>query len=785
MGDLIFNCVGGTAGQPIPLQTVTLQLSTPITGKIVGSGNVSEALLMIDDPFPSFNAVGIFNGIPAGHADGQLACLASNDTNCAIVSPGSGFGSAGPYNGSSGYYNVFQGVQTGGETITWTGVPIDAPGTAFTRIIRITNIRGNASSLGLTSGFANINATVAFGGQNGSGLIGTAVPGFNSVTVSGAGASTQCAPPTTSISVAIQEGFAYDFKPQSYGQVLAATAGTYTGPSAAGSDQNEPGAGYNTESAFRPDPGIGGSSFVDPSGVVGLATQGTQLQLTISGIGAGVGVSVPSYVYFAGAYGQGSPVGVAALTGQSAPAVYTSDGTQGVTGSPGPNVALTVTGSSATAIYEIYYADPSVMETATVPVAVSYAPGLAATGTSTVTVSYAPLSANPNASSSDPIPRFTQTETPQTLLTIGACANPPSITSLSPAAGVDGSSVPVTFTGANFASGATISVSNPAITVSNVSVVSDTQITATFNIGANATPAAANVTVTTAAGTSAAATFTNSSAQPTLTLMTPTSIAAGSTVNVTLYGNNFGPSDSITVNNSAVTVSNVVLVSSTEITATFTVAANASAGTATVAVSVAGGLSAEFTFAITAAPPAIIFISPNSASVGSTVPVTITGNNFVPGSTVTAGAGVTVSNVIAVSATEITATFTIAANAPAGPVAIVVGTSAGNSNQAVFTISGPPPPITLSTASLAFSYVPGDPSPSAQSFGVLSAGGTAIYSVSISTVSGGNWLSAATATGATPGNVMVSVQNLATLSAGSYQGTVTVQPQDLSMPAQR
>jgi hypothetical protein len=84
----------------------------------------------------------------------------------------------------------------------------------------------------------------------------------------------------------------------------------------------------------------------------------------------------------------------------------------------------------------------------------------------------------------------------------------PTLTSVSPTSGVQGAAVPVTLTGTNFVAGATVAVSNPGITVGSVTVVSATQITATFTIAANAAPGAANVTVTTSAGTSAQVVFT-------------------------------------------------------------------------------------------------------------------------------------------------------------------------------------------------------------------------------------------------------------------------------------
>src|SRR5262249_49367378 len=51
--------------------------------------------------------------------------------------------------------NVFQAIQTPSNSVTFLGVPIDPPGTSGSRIVRITNVRGNANALGV----AGANAT--------------------------------------------------------------------------------------------------------------------------------------------------------------------------------------------------------------------------------------------------------------------------------------------------------------------------------------------------------------------------------------------------------------------------------------------------------------------------------------------------------------------------------------------------------------------------------------------------------------------------------------------------
>jgi hypothetical protein len=79
---------------------------------------------------------------------------------------------------------------------------------------------------------------------------------------------------------------------------------------------------------------------------------------------------------------------------------------------------------------------------------------------------------------------------------------PPNVTisSVAPTQGTPGAAVPVTITGTGFAAGATVSLSGTGITVSNVSVGSATQLTATLTIASGTALGARDVTVTTAGG---------------------------------------------------------------------------------------------------------------------------------------------------------------------------------------------------------------------------------------------------------------------------------------------
>ncbi len=267
----------------------------------------------------------------------------------------------------------------------------------------------------------------------------------------------------------------------------------------------------------------------------------------------------------------------------------------------------------------------------------------------------------------------------------------PVLSSVAPNSGAQGGTVNVTLTGSNFIAGSTVAVSGTGVTPGAVTVVSATQMTATFAIAAAATTGGHNVTVTSASGTSGPVTFNVSGTPPTLTSVAPNSGVQGTSVNVTLTGTNFVTGATVAVNGSGVTASNVSVVSPTQITATLAVAANASVGARNVTVSTASGSSGSAVFTVTAGAtsPTLASVAPNSGAPGTSVNVTLTGTNFVAGATVgVSGTGVTASSVTVVSATQITATLNIGASAAAGAYNLTVTTGAGTSGAVPFTVTG-------------------------------------------------------------------------------------------------
>ena len=443
VGDLILNCTGGTftpAGQNIPQSNIQIFLNTNITSRSY-AGGLSEAILTIDEPFPSAGETPTpaTAGAATGSATTQLGCQAVNSANCAIISLGSGVGAGGSYSGAAGHYNVFQGMQNGPSQVVWLGVPIDAPGSAGTRVIRITNVRANACQLGVSSTLiptaismfiavngsqqVTINApqqTVAFIQP---GLIATNKTGgyvqcvnINGTTLSSSAALGQGG----TLAVTATEGFASSFKVRNYAQLFA--AGTTTAPYGTASNapglQNVLGYPYNTESGYvSTTPGISPNGAA--TGSIGLADTGTEIAFTVSNVGAGVSVYAPPYVQLFPSTG-GAATGLAVLVGSG----FAIPAAGGVLPAATP-VAVTVTAGTAAVTYEVVYSNPNVIESMSLAITVAAlsntGQNLPATGASQVAISFAPVSTVQTTSTTDPIPRFCSTAAPKTFFSIAAC----------------------------------------------------------------------------------------------------------------------------------------------------------------------------------------------------------------------------------------------------------------------------------------------------------------------------------------------------------------------------
>ncbi len=280
----------------------------------------------------------------------------------------------------------------------------------------------------------------------------------------------------------------------------------------------------------------------------------------------------------------------------------------------------------------------------------------------------------------------------------------PSISSLNPSGGTAGSTVPVVIAGANFSTPASVGVSGTGVTATGVSVNSSNQLTVSLSIASGATAGARGLTVTTSAGTSSPASFTvNAGAPPSpvVSSISPNSGTAGSTVNVTIAGSNFASGATVIAGGTGVTVSNVTVVSPTQISATLAMAASAPTGGGAVSVSTAGKISNPVTFTVNAAtgtPPTLSSLSPAAGTVGTNLDVNINGTNFSAGATVAiSGSGVSVSSVSVASVSQIKAVFTVSPSAAAGTYNVTVTTAGGTTASFPFRVTPAASAPTLSS----------------------------------------------------------------------------------------
>ncbi len=183
-----------------------------------------------------------------------------------------------------------------------------------------------------------------------------------------------------------------------------------------------------------------------------------------------------------------------------------------------------------------------------------------------------------------------------------------------------------------------------------------------------------------------------------------------------------------------------------------------------------GGLS--FSLTAGASPAQRSFPISNHSATPQAVQVSATGGSFL---TVSGGGTVPAFGQLAVTVTVDPSR--LGPGTYTGAIAIS-GTGSSLSVPVVVTVTGSQPLLSLSQSGLFFRTTSGGPAPPQQSFSVSNAGvGTLSFAVSTSTVSGGSWLSATPANGASTSSVSppVTVQvNPAGLAAGTYYGQVTV-----------
>jgi hypothetical protein len=457
MGDLVLDCTGGSPtppGQQVPPVNIAVNLDVPVTSRVTANLNsveFLESLLIVDEPNSAANPLrGMLN---CGRTEAPDTTQAGAGV-CTITGSGA-FGAQNTYNGTTGHPNVYQGrsfVLLTGQTnqVLFAGIPIDPPGTVCAatnpsgdlttfvtgtchRIIRITNIRGDATSKSVGAGNSNTTTTITASVQinPASGLpvdipdhsVARILPGLSVLpAITAKNDFIQCnallGQNPNGINYTFQEGFENAFKPQSLTQVLLngaakpsyAVNATVNVTQGINNNQNVPGAVYDTESGYTnsldrthgdvpTNPQTGGPPTGGPACALcvaftntgsanamgieqsGIASQGTRLALIFTGIPNGTAITAPNVV---------SLVNVISSTVTGFAVLITNTTASGFSGTPAAATGSTPANGGSTvvaggtvpilsnaagpyylAVYEVFFANPNALEKVVIPLTVN------------------------------------------------------------------------------------------------------------------------------------------------------------------------------------------------------------------------------------------------------------------------------------------------------------------------------------------------------------------------------------------------------------------------------
>jgi uncharacterized protein (TIGR03437 family) len=367
ISDIVIRCTGGTPappGEPVPLVNISLNLNTgpntanlDITTPVVpfaGFNNTTGAVLLIDEPPP----------------DKQVLCGSPLYPFSANTIPRIR-GSCGDQPGG----NTFFALTSQSTALLWPAVPVLPPGTPGVRLLRITNVRANASQVSVPAGrrtavsanlqfipvdpsgsappVTNNNQTVAFV-QPGLTFSVREPATYGRQTGLAQCPGTSPSPPST-FGMRFVEGFATAFKPR-FGENAVGNALPPPPP-----DRTE--TGYYV---LNPSPDRFPVS-------IGPADSGTRLTARFNNIPAGGRV-------FVSLSGLPESTASARLIG----------GTQSSVVNNIPHSEVPVVNNNGLAIWEIERADPNFTDTLVVSAYATYSPG-SALGTASVTGTFDPF----------------------------------------------------------------------------------------------------------------------------------------------------------------------------------------------------------------------------------------------------------------------------------------------------------------------------------------------------------------------------------------------------------
>ena len=254
----------------------------------------------------------------------------------------------------------------------------------------------------------------------------------------------------------------------------------------------------------------------------------------------------------------------------------------------------------------------------------------------------------------------------------------------------------------------TTTTTTPTTTTPTTTTTTTPTGTTTTTTPTTTTPTTTTTTTTTTATTTIPKTTTTTTSKITTTTVAipiktkpiisgvnPNQSSQGATLDVTIDGMNFTGATVVSFGR-GITVNSFIATSDTVITANITIGDHAGAGSRYVGVATPSGkgvMKAGFT--VEKNGPIITGVSPNEASQGATLDVTIDGTNFTGATGVSFGRGITVNNFKATSDMAITANITISDHADAGSRYVGVADPSGKGvMKAGFTVEKNGPVIT-------------------------------------------------------------------------------------------
>jgi|GEM_PF-699018 len=243
---------------------------------------------------------------------------------------------------------------------------------------------------------------------------------------------------------------------------------------------------------------------------------------------------------------------------------------------------------------------------------------------------------------------------------------PPSVSSVTPAAGSLSGGNTVTVLGSGFTAGATVTFGGSAPAV--MSVISAAQGSVTVPAGS-----AGNVNVTVTNPDSQSSTLSNGyryQAAPVVSTISPSSGSNTGGTSVTIYGLGFLSGATVTIGGSSCTS---VGVAGNGLSLTCTTSPMTS-GAADVRVTNSdgqfGNLSSGYTYTGSSPPPTLVSVSPTSGTAAGGTSISISGTNFVSGATVSIGgtsasiSSVTSTSIVAVTSAKTAGTYNLVVTNP-------------------------------------------------------------------------------------------------------------------------